>query len=589
MKKRKLVIIFSISILFTLALAVPHVLSQVKRGAAIPIDQVPERLKKLDIKDYFIPSDFNRVGIIHAIRGTVVVIHKATGEAYFGMEGDYIHENDALETLDKSRCRLRLFNEDVISMAPDSNLAVDEVAFSRKKRVKRSFFSMLKGKVMFYSSRLFSFKKSYARLKTPTAVVGVRGTKFGVYVYWEDGEKQAKGPIQVADLGNDMGMYLAKVGPGEGGKSYTRAHFEDGDGYVDGKDVPAGFTYDSKTDETNPTDPTYAKDFEEETSVEEKPKYEEPPEPPADTGKQDPGSDADTNEDIADIALEHKTGGVTQPEVPEPEPSGQYGYFIAFLSEYSDGVYFYAGNSRTVTRQDFGGETVRTDSGSDYIEVTGQSAWDGGTPYVKEISWLGYSSSDLGPSQPIVVGQLGSNSYLTWGWWNSPGTVTIDPVGDYAIDHPDNPRQGYYIFGPNPADINALSGTYTYTGDAYGSFYLSDSSAAMTGTGTFGCTLNFDSPSVTNFGLSVSGGGYSASILNASGTLSTGDNHINLDYSTSGTWQFVGPTGGPVPATSGDVEGSVYGTNGEAVGGVWKMGTINYNATGVYQGTKVVE
>jgi len=457
MKKRKLVIIFSISILFTLALAVPHVLSQVKRGAAVPIDQVPEKLKKLDIKDYFIPSDFNRVGIIHAIRGTVVVIHKATGEAYFGMEGDYIHENDALETLDKSRCRLRLFNEDVISMAPDSNLAVDEVAFSRKKRVKRSFFSMLKGKVMFYSLRLFSFKKSYARLKTPTAVVGVRGTKFGVYVYWEDGEKQAKGPIQVADLGNDMGMYLAKVGPGEGGKSYTRAHFEDGDGYVDGKDVPAGFTYDSKTDETNPTDPTYAKDFEEETSVEEQPKHEETPKPPADTGEP--------------YRLPGEPPPWPREPEPEPEPSGQYGYFTAFLSSYIDidAIYSYASTNRSLTRQDFGGETVSAYSGGDYITATGQSAWGGGTPYVKEISRLGYSSSDLGTSQPIVVGQLGSNSYLTWGWWNSLGTVTIDGLGqDFAIYRPDNVRQGYYIFGPNPADINALSGTYTYTGDAYG-------------------------------------------------------------------------------------------------------------------------
>ncbi|TET74470.1 MAG: hypothetical protein E3J56_02340 [Candidatus Aminicenantes bacterium] len=319
MKKRKIIIILSISILLTLVVAVPNVLSQVKRGAAVPTDQVPGKLKKLDIKDYFIASDFKKVGIIHAIRGTVVVIHKATGEAYFGMEGDYIHENDALETLAKSRCRIRLFNEDVISMAPDSNLAVDEVAFSRKEKVKRSFFSMLKGKVMFYSLRLFSFRKVSARLRTPTAVVGVRGTKFGVYVYWEDEEKQAKGPIQVADIGNNMGMYLAKAGPGEGGKPNFKAHFEDGDGYVDEKDVPAGFTYDSKIDEINPTDPTYAEDFEKETSVEEKPKYEEPPEPPVDTGEKDPNWDADMIEDIADTGQEQTTDGVTQPEVPEPE------------------------------------------------------------------------------------------------------------------------------------------------------------------------------------------------------------------------------------------------------------------------------
>jgi hypothetical protein len=503
MKKRKVIIILSISILFTLALAVPHVLSQVKRGAAVPIDQVPEKLKKLDIKDYFIPSDFNRVGIIHAIRGTVVVIHKATGKAYFGMEGDYIHENDVLETLAKSRCRVRLYNEDVISMAPDSNLAVDEVAFSRKKEVKRSFFSMLKGKVMFYSLRLFSFKKSYAQLKTPTAVVGVRGTKFGVYVYWEDEGKQAKGPIQVADLGNDMGMYLATTGPGEGRKSYTRAHFEDGDGYVDGKDVPAGFTYDSKTDETNPTDPTYAKEFEEETSIEKKHKYEEPSEPPVDTGKQDPGSPADTNEDIGDTNQEQTTGGVTQVEVPEP--SGQYGYFTAFLNEYGDGIYIYRSTYRSTSRQDFVGETIEGDN-----EFNEKMVLTGGQAYVKSVGYGGASTGDLGTDNTITIVQLGYNNYLTWGYWYAPDLFTIDAY-EYAVNHDPNVEQGYYIFGPNPADIGALSGTYTYTGNAYGSFYVSDISEAMTG--TFGCTLNFGTtPTVSNFALSVSGATYGASI-----------------------------------------------------------------------------
>jgi len=111
-------------------------------------------------------------------------------------------------------------------------------------------------------------------------------------------------------------------------------------------------------------------------------------------------------------------------------------------------------------------------------------------------------------------------------------------------------------------------------------------------TGTFGCTLNFGTtPTVSNFALSVTGANYAASISEASGTLSTtGNNHINLDY-TSGAWQ-LGPTGSPVSATYGDAKGSVYGTNGEAVGGVWKMGEdvyYNYHATGVYQGTKVVE
>ena len=41
---------------------------------------------------------------------------------------------------------------------------------------------MLRGKVMFYAVRLFKYRTASMSVKTPTAVVGVRGTKFGVEV-----------------------------------------------------------------------------------------------------------------------------------------------------------------------------------------------------------------------------------------------------------------------------------------------------------------------------------------------------------------------------------------------------------------------
>ena len=193
------------------------------------------------------------------------------------------------------------------------------------------------------------------------------------------------------------------------------------------------------------------------------------------------------------------------------------------------------------------------------------------------------SSSDLGTNHPVSYGELGNNDYLEWGYWNAAGKFEIK--SDYAVNHPDNERQGYYIFGPNPADIGALEGTYNYTGDAYGTLYYYTTNKAMEG--TFSCTLGFGTtPTVSNFGLYVSGGGYEASIAGASGTLSTKDNHIDLDYK-SGTWQ-LGMTGSSVGATCGDVKGSVYGSNGEAVGGVWNMGNTNdeYHATGIFRGAR---
>ena len=121
----------------------------------------------------------------------MVVIHRAAKGAYFGREGDTIYEDDSLNTLADSRCRVKFFDEDVVTMAAETEFSVDSFEDQRKAGKKRSLFSMVKGKAMFYAMRLFRYKETRYRLKTPTVTVGVRGTKFGAHVYWVDKEKSA--------------------------------------------------------------------------------------------------------------------------------------------------------------------------------------------------------------------------------------------------------------------------------------------------------------------------------------------------------------------------------------------------------------
>ena len=95
------------------------------QSAGKPVQELPSELKKLDIKGSYISSSFKRAGRIHALTGSVVVVHKATKEAYFGRKGDYIHENDSLHTLAESRCRIKFFNEDIVTMAKETEFSVD--------------------------------------------------------------------------------------------------------------------------------------------------------------------------------------------------------------------------------------------------------------------------------------------------------------------------------------------------------------------------------------------------------------------------------------------------------------------------------
>ncbi|HUT71745.1 MAG TPA: FecR family protein [Desulfatiglandales bacterium] len=568
MKKSNLPISISIVILLTLTLAIPGLPAQIDRGAAVPSEGIPEKLRGLDIKDYFIGSGLKRVGSIDALRGSVVVTHKATGEAYFGLAGDYLYKNDALETLPHSRCRIDLVTEDVISMAANTRLELDEVSFEREKR---SFLGMLKGKVMFYALRLFS-RKTNMQVRTPTAVCGVRGTKFAVHVYKLQ-EEAAAGEVVLATLGDSI-PFLAAV---DNEKTGMDVIFYDGPGYIDGERIGPGQKYGNGIIREATTEEMEA--LEQDTWVDGKlPPPVKATVRPRDTGKRDPSYAPDTPDRIADENQKQVIGGEEQ----SPATGGLFGYFTALLSNAGEG-YSYAGTYTSTSRQDFGGETVEAYSNGDKMVTTGKSAWGGGTPYLKSINHAGFSSGDLGATRPIVIGELGKNAYLTWGWWNCPGSVSINPLGDYAVSHPSNAKQGYYIFGPNPADIGALSGAYTYTGSAHGTIQrLNVLNQDMQG--SFNCSLNFDTQQVADFDLSVSGGGYAASIANAAGSLMAGDNHINLN---AGFGWKLGIAGSETAATSGVVKGSVYGDGGEAVGGVWNMGNAEaYHATGIFQGVK---
>ncbi len=144
----------------------------------------PEALEGKAVREEYTPSPFKEVGRVERIvgDGEVVVLHRASGEAYFASVNDPLHENDAVFTLERMRCRLMMHDRNVITMAPESDLYIDEVILDDAKGEKRSLFEVTRGKAVFYAIRLFRFREMRLNLKTPTATVGVRGTKFGTEV-----------------------------------------------------------------------------------------------------------------------------------------------------------------------------------------------------------------------------------------------------------------------------------------------------------------------------------------------------------------------------------------------------------------------
>jgi hypothetical protein len=592
---------FSLSLVLALTLlsfAASNLFGQVDRGAGVPPKDLPKDLQGLDIKDRFLPSTMKKVGVLHALTGHVVVTHRLTKASYFGREGDIIYENDSLTTLQRSRCRIRLLDDDVITMAADTQFAVEGYQDQRKQSRKNSLFSMFKGKAMFYAMRLFRYQETRFQLQTPTVTVGVRGTKFGVGVYYVGEEKRADRGIRVADAGKDISPYLAQAG---GGQSYTNAFSEDGILNVNGQTVLPGQMYNGQTGQIGPTPPDVIRSFQQATGMGPQGQQQGATQgegegdeggPPlgGTNGQANQGASADLTALTAD-QTSVQTGAQTEKETASPEiipyPGPLQGYFATLLRKnpFQDVFLNYqSGYSPGMTSNDDGLTELRQHgiiNSSDYFDFSG-------SPTVHDTACIGGSCANYQEGDPGgVIRYLGQNAYAQWGYWTSnvDSSFTItggSSPGTYSVVN----EQTWFIEAKHittSTEIAAIAtGDYAYGGEAHGTY--SNGSTAANMSGTFNSTVHFGSASVKNFDLSVSGGGHSAN-FSWSGTQSissnSGGNYFAL--TAGATAKIDGAS-----VSYKQVSGSLVGSNAQGMIGAWGAActTSGVGAAGIFSGTR---
>lgn len=139
--------------------------------------------------DHIVATVQYKIGSVSLIRSGKKVENIAIGEKLF--------VNDLLETKSSSRAELSLANGSVIKVRENSLFRID-----KSKKVdddKRSSFSLLFGKIVLKVKKLFSSTDEFS-VKTPIAVVAIRGTEFSIEV-----TKENVGRIKVKEGVVDVG------------------------------------------------------------------------------------------------------------------------------------------------------------------------------------------------------------------------------------------------------------------------------------------------------------------------------------------------------------------------------------------------
>ena len=122
-----------------------------------------------------------RVAQVKVAQGTVTVVRD--GRILPLKVGDPIYQKDVIETGADGSVGITFVDNSVFSTGRDSRLAVDEFQFDSSNFRGEMLADMQKGTLTVVSGDIARSSPGKMRIKTPKAILGVRGTTFAVQVY----------------------------------------------------------------------------------------------------------------------------------------------------------------------------------------------------------------------------------------------------------------------------------------------------------------------------------------------------------------------------------------------------------------------
>lgn len=131
------------------------------------------------VSDAFYPGYGAPIGQVQRVKGEVVAVHSHAVDQGFRLRpGTSLYKGDTLFTMENGRVRFIMNDGSILSLASETKLELNKSVYEQKKKSRSSFLNMAFGKARFLVVKLINFKRSEFKVKTPTAVCGVRGSDY---------------------------------------------------------------------------------------------------------------------------------------------------------------------------------------------------------------------------------------------------------------------------------------------------------------------------------------------------------------------------------------------------------------------------
>ena len=119
-------------------------------------------------------------GRVKLVSGTASIVR--AGAPVPAKVGEVVFEADALRTGTDGRLGVTLKDETRISLAPNSEVRLDRFLYAPSEGRLAFTLRIVRGITAYVSGRIARLAPDAVRLETPTAIVGVRGTRLVIRV-----------------------------------------------------------------------------------------------------------------------------------------------------------------------------------------------------------------------------------------------------------------------------------------------------------------------------------------------------------------------------------------------------------------------
>jgi hypothetical protein len=121
------------------------------------------------------------IGAVSSVYGDVKVLHQGDPDWAGATLGFGIFQYDTVKTEIKSKVRITFEDGSLLNLSENTQMEIKEHVYTPEEKRRSSVFKLAQGKVRAFCQRLAG-KDSRFHVETPTAVIGIRGTKFIIWV-----------------------------------------------------------------------------------------------------------------------------------------------------------------------------------------------------------------------------------------------------------------------------------------------------------------------------------------------------------------------------------------------------------------------